>query len=135
MTLSSPCQANILYSRGDLDGAMALPKESERLCRELGNKRGLGISLGNQALIFIARGDLDGAMALFKEQAALCRELGNSLGLVGSLAQQALLLSGIPDRRGEARRLADEALAIATHHDYRQLVPQIQRVRDSIPGE
>jgi hypothetical protein len=44
-------QANILYARGDLDGAMALHKEQERLCRELGNKDGLMRSLGNQASI------------------------------------------------------------------------------------
>jgi hypothetical protein len=44
-------QANILYARGDLDGAMAHYKEQERLCRELGNPEGLAISLVNQALI------------------------------------------------------------------------------------
>ena len=53
-------QANILYARGDLEGAMALYKEQERLCRELGNQEGLAHSLGNQALILQARGDLDG---------------------------------------------------------------------------
>ena len=31
-------QALILQDRGDLDGAMALQKEQERICRELGNK-------------------------------------------------------------------------------------------------
>ena len=34
-------QALILYARGDLDGAMALHKEQERICRELGNMDGL----------------------------------------------------------------------------------------------
>jgi hypothetical protein len=42
-------QANILADRGDLDGAMALYKEQERICRELGNPEGLSISLANQA--------------------------------------------------------------------------------------
>jgi hypothetical protein len=36
-------------------------------------------------------------------------------------------------RRREARRLVDEALAIATRHGYQQLVPEIQRLRVSIP--
>src|SRR5664280_1460878 len=62
-------QALILYSRGDLDGAMALHKEGECLCRELGNKLGLQATLGNQANILYARGDLDGAMTLYKEKA------------------------------------------------------------------
>ncbi len=125
-------QANILYSSGDLDGAMALYKESERLCRELGNKDGLQKSLGNQALILEDCGDLDGAFALHKEEERLCRELDNPEGLSISLANQARLLSGAPDRRREARRLADEALAIATSHGYQRLLPQFQRIRDSI---
>jgi hypothetical protein len=32
-----------------VDGAMALYKEQERICRELGNPEGLSISLANQA--------------------------------------------------------------------------------------
>jgi len=72
-------------------------------------------------------------MALRKEEERLCRELGNKDGLSISLANQALLLNSIPGRREEARRLADEALAIATRHGYQQLVPQIQRIRNDIP--
>jgi len=125
-------QALILKARGDLEGAMALHKESERLCRELGNKEELSYSLGNQANILYARGDLEGAMALHKESERLCRELSNPEGLSISLANQAKLLSGTPDRRREARQLADEALAIANLHGYEQLVPQFQRIRDSL---
>lgn len=43
-------QALILKDKGDLDGAMKLHKEEEHLCRELGNKDGLAISLISQAL-------------------------------------------------------------------------------------
>jgi len=117
----------------DLDGAMALHKEEESSCRELGHKDGLSVSLGNQALILIDRGKLDGTVALFKEQERLCREFGNLNGLSISLANQALLLSEAHGRRREARRLADEALAIATRHGYPQLVPRILSIRDSIP--
>src|SRR5437773_12149824 len=42
-------QALILGDRGELDAAMALLKEQERLCRELGDPPGLAISLANQA--------------------------------------------------------------------------------------
>jgi len=127
-------QAVILSERGDLDGAMALHKEKERLCRELGNQEGLSASLGNQANILYARGDLDGAMALHKEQERLCRELGTPYGLSISLANQALLLNSTPGRRREARRLADEALAIATRHGYQPFGSQVQQFRDSIPS-
>jgi tetratricopeptide (TPR) repeat protein len=128
-------QANILYDRGDLDGAIALHKEEERICRELGNKDGLSGSLGNQANILYARGNLGGAMALHKEQERICRELGNPQSLSISLANQAGILRRIPGRSPEARRLSDEALTIATRHGYQQLVPQIRSIRDSIPLE
>src|ERR1019366_625362 len=128
-------QALILKARGELDGAMALHKEEERICRELGNKDGLSKSLAGQASILKARGELDGAMALHKEEERICRELGNPQGLSISLANQALIVNGLPGRRGEARGLAEGALRIATRHGYQQLVPQFQRIRDSIPPE
>ena len=34
-------EAKLLQDRGDLDGALALHKQVERLCRELRNKEGL----------------------------------------------------------------------------------------------
>jgi hypothetical protein len=71
-------------------------------------------------------------MVLYKEEEHTCREIGNPKSLSISLANQAELLSGTPDRRDEARRLAEEALAIATRHGYQQLVPGIKRLRDSI---
>ena len=126
-------QANILYARGNLESAMALYRQQDRLCRELRNPEGLSTSLGNQALILDTRGDLDGAMALLKEQERLCREFDNPRGLSISLANQDLVLSRTPGRRRAARRLADEALAIATRHGYQQLVPKIESLRDSIP--
>jgi hypothetical protein len=97
-------QALILYDRGDLDGAMALHKEQERICRELSNRDGLSYSLGSRALILRDRGDLNGAMALLKEQERICRELGNKDGLSASLANQAEMLY--------ARRDLDGAMAV-----------------------
>jgi hypothetical protein len=44
-------QAPILRDRGDLDEAMTLHKEEERICRELGEVAGLVTSLGNQAVL------------------------------------------------------------------------------------
>ncbi|MCX6844512.1 MAG: tetratricopeptide repeat protein [candidate division WOR-3 bacterium] len=93
-------QALILFSRGDLDGAMKLYKEQERICHELGNQGGLQASLGNQALILYSSGDLDGAMKLHKEQERICRELGNKDGLHRSLGHQALILKAHGDLDG-----------------------------------
>jgi tetratricopeptide (TPR) repeat protein len=107
-------QALILKGRGDLDGAMALHKEAERICRELGNVDGLQGCLGNRAAILYARGDLDGAMALWKEQERICRELGKVDGLQRSLGNQALILQDRGDLDGamalhkEAERICRE---------------------------
>ncbi|MGA2170141.1 MAG: DUF4062 domain-containing protein [Terracidiphilus sp.] len=132
LAISLGNQANILRTRGDLEGSMALQKECERICRELGNIEVLQASLCNQASILANRGDLYGAVALLEEQEGICREIGNPYGLSISLANRASILSNIPERRNEARRLANEALAIATRHGYQQLVLQCKRIRDSI---
>ena len=124
-------QALILKARGDLDGAMALHKEEERICRELGNVDSLQRSLGNQALILQDRGDLDGAMALHKEKERICRELGNVESLARSRANQALILSQ-QDRRDEASRAIDEALALATTAGYTTLVGQIRGIKEGL---
>jgi hypothetical protein len=78
-------QAVILYGRGDLDGAMALLKEEERICRQLGDLAGLAASLDNQAFILYARGDLDGSMALLRGEERIYRQLRDPANLQRSL--------------------------------------------------
>ena len=92
--------AYLYQSLGDLDKAMALHKEQEHICRQLGNLDGLQATLGNQALILKARGDLDGAMALHKEQERICRQLGNLDGLQRTLGNQASILKARGDLDG-----------------------------------
>jgi len=77
---------------GYLNEAMALHKEEESICRQLGNLNGLQISLGNQALILMNWGKLDEAMALHKETESICRQLGNLDELSASLGNQANIL-------------------------------------------
>jgi tetratricopeptide (TPR) repeat protein len=86
-------QGVLLEHHGDLDGALALHKEQERLCRRLGNIHFLSSSVGNQAWILIGRGDLDGAMPLLQEQERLARQLGDVNELQRSLENQAYVLS------------------------------------------
>ncbi|MHA1998186.1 MAG: DUF4062 domain-containing protein, partial [Promethearchaeota archaeon] len=93
-------QAYILSLQGDLDGAMKLHEEEERICRELGLKEGLQASLGNQANILYLQGDLDGAMAFYKEQESICRELDFIGGVQASLGNQAIVLSSQGDLDG-----------------------------------
>ena len=114
---------------------MALHKEEESLCREMGDKRGLQISLGNQAGILDDRGNPDRAIVLMKEQERLCRELCDPESLTISLANQAVILKRVPGHRGEARCLADEALSIASRSGLMQLATGVQRIRNSIPPD
>ncbi|MEN6428712.1 MAG: AAA family ATPase [Phycisphaerales bacterium] len=85
-------QALILWTRGDIDEAMVLIKDQERICRQLGDLDGLQMSLLNQSVILKMQGDLDGAMALLKEQERVCRHSGNLAGLSANLGNQALIL-------------------------------------------
>jgi tetratricopeptide (TPR) repeat protein len=122
-------------SCGQNDEAMRLLLIIEGMFREMNNKRGLVKAIGNRAAILMARGDFDGAMALNQEIEPICRLISSPESLSICLANQALILLQRPAMKREARRLADEALAIATRHGYQQLVPQFQRIRDSIPNE
>ena len=70
-------QAVILYARGDLDGAMALLKEEERICRQLGDPAGLAISLANQAsLLGLTMGRPREALPLAEEAYRLASQHG-----------------------------------------------------------
>ena len=70
-------KANILKNRGDLEGALILLEEKERICRESSNEEGLQATLGNRAGILRVREDLDGALCLLEEQEQICSRLGN----------------------------------------------------------
>ncbi|MHB8806471.1 MAG: DUF4062 domain-containing protein [Anaerolineaceae bacterium] len=72
--------------------AMHFLKEQERICREMGNKEQLQISLGNQALILREWGRSEEAFKLLKELEDSYRESGNQYGLQLALGNQALIL-------------------------------------------
>jgi len=128
-------EATVYMSCGQNDEAMRLLLIIEGMFREMNNKRGLVKAIGNRAAILMARGDLDGAMILNQEIEPICRQISSPECLSICLANQAIILSQRPAMKCDARRLADEALAIATRHGYQQLVPQFQQIRDSIPAE
>ena len=84
---------------------MALLKKQEALCQELGNKNGLQICYGNQALILKTWGRLDEALALLVEQEALCRELANKTGLGYCYWNWGLLARARGEHETEAAKL------------------------------
>ena len=126
--------ACLRWSLGELDTAMALHKEQERICRQLGNLDGLSRTLGNQALILKDRGDLDGAMALFKEVERICRQLGNVESLAIALANQAAVLAQM-GRAREGLPLAEQAHQLAAQHGYAVVANQIEPVVNTMRRE
>ena len=85
---------------GDLDEAMALLKEQEQICHQLGDKSLLGASLNLQGKLFVIQGKLDEAMSLFGEVERIARELGNEIGVAKSLNNQAGILHSRGDLDG-----------------------------------
>jgi tetratricopeptide (TPR) repeat protein len=83
-------QALILQDWGRLEEAMALHKQVEAICRELGDRSGLQCSLGNQALILKAWGRRAEALAKGEEALRICSEAG--LAPLGKLVQTTLAL-------------------------------------------
>jgi len=65
-----------LYSVGDLDGAMKLYKEQERICRELGNKEGLASSLINQALCLMYSNQPQDGLQIAEEALKIANDYG-----------------------------------------------------------
>ena len=104
-------RAAILQAQSDLDGALALYRQSAEEFRALEDRDGLQASLANQATILEERDDLDAALRLRSEEAAICADLGDPYNLqaaLGYLANDLLML----DRGEEARRILDEAVAL-----------------------
>lgn len=83
--------ANILYARGNLDGAMELYLEAEKICVQLEENDGIQRALGNQALILQTRGALPAAMELYEKKETICRKIGNKDGLQRALGNRAVI--------------------------------------------
>jgi len=76
----------IRRARGDLDGALALLKEWERICRELGNPEGVAIALVNQAALVV--GPPQDALPLVVEAARLAEQIRPLLDGVRALSRR-----------------------------------------------
>ena len=99
------------YRQSDYAAARSLHEESLTIRRQLGDKKGIGVSLGNLGLVAADEGDFASAQALHEESLAIARELGNRNGIVASIGN----LGSVAQDRGDfsaARALFRESLAI-----------------------
>jgi hypothetical protein len=106
---------------------MALHKEEERICRQLGNLDSLSNSLGNQAIILKAWGKLEEAMDLHKEEEGICRKLGNIEGLCICWVNQGAIY-GKMGQPAKHIALLEDALALAHEHKLLRLAAQIEAI-------
>jgi DNA-binding CsgD family transcriptional regulator len=89
---------------GAFDRAAGLLDESLGLYRELGDRRGMALTLTNLGTVALRQGDAERARALHDEARILFRDLGDAPGLVGALIDLGLafLKLGDTDRAGAA---------------------------------
>jgi tetratricopeptide (TPR) repeat protein len=87
---------------------MALLREQERICRQLGNPQGLAVCLSGQASILQDRGDWDSALALLKEAERICRRLGSLDSLQACLGCQFSILQNHGDLDGGMALLKEQ---------------------------
>jgi tetratricopeptide (TPR) repeat protein len=108
-------QASQMLIRGDLGGASDLCKRKDAICRKLGDKFGLSVSIGIQADILMQRGDWKHALDLYREKESICRALNDRYGTLSAVSGQARILS----RQGDQSQAM--ALCKEVERVYREL--------------
>jgi len=83
--------ARLSFMQSDYDRGQALAQESLALFRELGDKRGIALSLNRLGIAAWRRADFPTARVLMEEDLALYRELGNPDRIAWSLFALGLL--------------------------------------------
>ena len=112
----SSAGAGVLASQqSDYPAAQALHEESLAIRRELGDPRGIGVSLSNLGIVAYEQGDYSAARALQEESLAIFRELGDRRGIAASL-----------------NGLANVAFALAEPHRAARCWGAAERLREEI---
>ena len=101
----------LAYYQCDYRAARARHEESLAIRRQLGERRGMAVSLTNLGNVIYEQGDFASARVLFEESLAIMRELGDRGGIAGSLNN----LGDVVCNQGDypaAKVLLEECLAI-----------------------
>src|SRR2546430_13274840 len=118
ISISSQVRANALYAAGylafwqnDPGQAIVLLEESERLSRQLQDKRGIARALTYLGAMTHNRGEAEVAVTMLEEALSLCKEVGAK----SELAELKVMIGAVPLFRGEytkARQIFEEGLAL-----------------------
>jgi predicted ATPase/DNA-binding winged helix-turn-helix (wHTH) protein len=102
----------LAYHQGDYPAATTLHEESLAIRRELGDRPGIGVSLGNLGNVAHNQGDYPTSTALQEQSLAIRRELGDRFGTATTLNN----LGAVAINQGDypaARAVLEESLAIS----------------------
>jgi predicted ATPase/DNA-binding NarL/FixJ family response regulator/tRNA A-37 threonylcarbamoyl transferase component Bud32 len=118
VSISPQVRASALYAAGylafwqnDPGQAIVLLEESERLSRQLEDKRGIALALTYLGAIIHNRGEVAAAATIHEEALRLCKEVGAK----SELAELIAMLGVVPLFHGEytqAREILEEGLAL-----------------------
>jgi predicted ATPase/class 3 adenylate cyclase/DNA-binding CsgD family transcriptional regulator len=103
--------ANLANMQSDNDRAEALAEKSRALCQELGDTRGIALSLRLLAVVAIRRGNLAATRSLNEEALVLFREVGDKEGAAMSLSNLGWLVI-VQGEYAKGRALLEESLAL-----------------------
>jgi non-specific serine/threonine protein kinase len=110
-------------NEGDYLNAKTLFEESLCLRRELGDRRGIAVTLGNLGLVAREQGDASSARLLHEQGLAIFREIGNRRGVAVALGNLGNVSHDLGDR-AVAQASYEEALAICRElGDRQQMAP------------
>jgi predicted ATPase len=97
---------------GDGEDSETFHTEAREISQELGDRKGVAVSLNALAVGAQRRGDLEGSRSLFEESIALWRQLADRVGVVRALSNLANVAT-LQGRLAEARSLFEECLSIS----------------------
>jgi len=101
----------LAYHQLDYAAARVYHGEALAIRRELGDRKGIAVSLNNVGIVALDQGDVGLARSMHEASLAIARELGNRHGIACSLGNLAMVAAERQDFAG-ARPLAEECLAI-----------------------
>jgi len=89
--------ATLLQSQGDYVTAQAYLQQSLKICEEIGDRVGMGVTLSNLSQIYDAQGDYATALAYLQKSLKIAEEIGDQGGMGATLNN----LSQIYDAQGD----------------------------------
>lgn len=95
--------------QADYPAARERFEESLDILREIGDRRGIALALGNLGNVAIAQGDNSAAGALYEESQAIFQELGDARGITASLNNLGSVACNLGDY-ASARALYEDCL-------------------------